>query len=270
MGPLVDHSVHLWTLRDRKVVRWQGYAGPEDPRSRRAVGSRAGGFFRDGVPAHCATGLRKNAAAEITAPATERDTERAMSRIQIAAALAVSAVAAVAVLTLTAGRDEPTPRHGDAAAAAEPEPEAVRRCKTAVYGELDPEWRKRAVVAGPLALLPYLERRPELFVPDAELKVIAVVRSGASVTLAVPEAERQRISLLYDSGGPRLNRLFRLSDGTSSVRFIACSRGRETQFNGGFFVRDAHCAAIEVWTEGRTNPIRRWLPVGVSDRACPP
>ena len=195
-----------------------------------------------------------------------------MSRIQIAAALAVSAVAAVAVLTLTAGRDEPTPRHGDAAAAAEPEPEpeAVRRCKTAVYGELDPEWRKRAVVAGPLALLPYLERRPELFVPDAELKVIAVVRSGASVTLAVPEAERQRISLLYDSGGPRLNRLFRLSDGTSSVRFIACSRGRETQFNGGFFVRDAHCAAIEVWTEGRTNPIRRWLPVGVSDRACPP
>ena len=173
-----------------------------------------------------------------------------MSRIQIAAALAVSAVAAVAVLTLTAGRDEPTPRHGDAAAAAEPEPEAVRRCKTAVYGELDPEWRKRAVVAGPLALLPYLERRPELFVPDAELKVIAVVRSGASVTLAVPEAERQRISLLYDSGGPRLNRLFRLSDGTSSVRFIACSRGRETQFNGGFFVRDAHCAAIEVWTRG--------------------
>jgi hypothetical protein len=206
-----------------------------------------------------------------------------MSRIQIALALVVSALVAVAALALAAGGDESTPRAGgDAAAAAEPEPETVRPCKTAVYGELDPGWRKQAVVAGPLALLPYLERRPELFVPDAELKVIAVVRAGARVTLAVPEAERQRISLLYDDSGPAPRRLFRLSDGTSSVRFSACSRsgaeypgpgeypGRETQFNGGFFVRDAHCAAIEVWTEGRTNPIRRWLPFGIGDRRCPP
>jgi hypothetical protein len=206
-----------------------------------------------------------------------------MSRIQLALTLAVSALAAAAALTLAAGGDESTPGDGVyAAAAAEPEPEAVRPCRTAVFGELDPGWRKRAVVAGPLALLPYLERRPELFVPDAELKVIAVVDAGARVTLAVPEAERQHISLLYDFGGPRLNRLFRLSDGTSSVRFSACSRsgaeypgpggypGRETVFNGGFFVRDAHCAAIEVWTEGRTSPIRRWLPFGVAHRACPP
>ena len=124
------------------------------------------------------------------------------------------------------------------------------------------------MVAGPLALLFYLERRPELFLPDADIKVIAVVRSGATVTLAVPEAERERISLLYDSGGPRINRLFRLSDGTSSVRFIDCASdteypGRQTQFNGGFFVRDAHCAAIEVWVEGRTDPIRRWLPFDI-------
>ena len=106
-----------------------------------------------------------------------------MSRIQIALALVVSALVAVAALALAAGGDESTPRAGgDAAAAAEPEPETVRPCKTAVYGELDPGWRKQAVVAGPLALLPYLERRPELFVPDAELKVIAVVRAGARVT----------------------------------------------------------------------------------------
>jgi hypothetical protein len=206
-----------------------------------------------------------------------------MSRIQIAAALVVSALIAVAALTLAAGGDESTPGDGgDAAVAAEPEPETVRPCKTAVFGELDPGWRKRAVVAGPLALLFYPERRPKHFRPDAEVKAIAVIGAGASVTLAVPEAERQRISLLYDFGGPRINRDFRLSDGTSSVRFSACSRsgaeypapggypGRETQFNGGFFVRDAHCAAIEVWAEGRTNPIRRWLPFGVSDRQCPP
>jgi hypothetical protein len=201
-----------------------------------------------------------------------------MSRIQIAPALVVSTLVALAALTLAAGGAGSTPRDGgDAAAAAEPEPETVRPCKTAVYGDLRRGWPKRAVVAGPLALLPYPERRPKHFVPDAALKVIAVVRAGARVTLAVPEAERQRISLLYDDSAPAPHRL---SDGTSSVRFRACSRsgkypgpggypGRETQFNGGFFVRDAHCAAIEVWTEGRTTPIRRWLPFGVHRPRCP-
>jgi hypothetical protein len=200
-----------------------------------------------------------------------------MSRIRIAPALVVSALVAVAALTLAAGGAASTPRGGgDAAAAAAPEPETVRPCKTAVYGELRRGWPKRAVVAGPLALLPYPERRPKHFVPDAALKVIAVVRAGARVTLAVPEAERQRISLLYDDSAPGLH----LSDGTSSVRFRACPRsgkhpgpggypGRETQFNGGFFVRDAHCAAIEVRTEGRTTPIRRWLPFGVHRWRCP-
>jgi hypothetical protein len=205
----------------------------------------------------------------------------AMSRIQIAAvALVVFALVAVSLI-LAAGGDESTPGDGgDAALAAEPEPETVRPCKTAVFGELRPGWRKRAVVAGPLALLFYPERRPKHFRPDVAVKAIAVVDAGASVTLAVPEAERQRISLLYGTG-PGPHRDFRLSDGTSSVRFSACSRSgaelpgpggypsRETQFNGGFFVRDAHCAAIEVWIEGRTSPIRRWVPFGVADRQCP-
>jgi hypothetical protein len=131
------------------------------------------------------------------------------------------------------------------------------------------------VVAGPLALLPW-ERNfggPGLFRPDAVIKVLALVDAGPRVTLAVPEAERQRLSLLYDFGaGP--SRDLRFSDGTSSARFRACSRsggypGRETQFNGGFFVRGAHCAAIEVWTEGRTKPRHRWLPFGVGEHGCP-
>jgi hypothetical protein len=195
-----------------------------------------------------------------------------MSRIHIAPALVVSTLVALAALALAAGGAGSTPRDGgDAAAAAAPEPETVRPCKTAV-GENLRGWSKPTVVAGPLALLAF-DRRPKHFVPDAALKVMAVVRAGARVTLAVPEAERQRISLLYDFWpGP---------DGTSSVRFRACSQSRkypspagypggETSFNGGFFVRDAHCSAIEVWTEGRTTPIRRWLPFGVAKRQCPP
>ncbi|MCD6014056.1 MAG: hypothetical protein K0R88_140 [Solirubrobacterales bacterium] len=205
-----------------------------------------------------------------------------MSPIQIPVALVVSGLLAVASLSLAADRGESTPR-GDRDAATEPEPETVRRCKTAIFGDLIPGWRKRAVVAGPVALVPG-ERNfgpPGLFGPDAVIKVLAVVDARARVTLAVPEAERQRLSLLYDFG-PGPSRDIRFSDGTSSVRFRACSRsgaeypgpggypGRETQFNGLFFVRGAHCAAIEVWTEGRTNPRRRWLPFGVSERRCPP
>ena len=196
--------------------------------------------------------------------------------MKIAVAIVVSALVAVAALALVAGGDEATPGDGgDAAAAVEPEPETVRPCRKTVYGELPPGWHKRAVVAGPLALLLTPDRSPKHFVPDAALKVLAVVDAGASVTLAVPEAERQRISLLYDVGGPRIDRDLGLSDGTSSVRFSACSSGseypgRQTQFNGGFFVRDAHCAAIDAWLEGRADPIRRWLPFGVGDRHCPP
>lgn len=203
-----------------------------------------------------------------------------MPRFRIAVALTVSALLTVAVLALAAfalatDRDQSTPP-GDRNPRAEPEPETVRPCKTAVLGDLIPGWRKRAVVAGPLALLPWEPNfgGPGLFRPDAAIKVLAVIDAGARVTLAVPEAERRRLSFLYDFG-PGPSRDLRFSDGTSSVRFRACSRsgrypGRETQFNGGFFVRGAHCAAIEVWTEGRTNPRRRWLPFGVGERRCPP
>ena len=206
-----------------------------------------------------------------------------MSCIHIAPVALVASALAASALTLAPDRGESTPR-GDSDVAAEPEPETVRPCRTAVFGEPRPGWRKRAVVAGPLALTPlkpYFKRGPKFFQPDAELKVLALVDAGASVTLAVPEAERRRLSLLYDFGpGPR--RDLRFSDGTSSVRFSACSRsgaeypgpggypGRETQFNGGLFVRGAHCVAIEVWTEGRTDPRHRWLPFGVGDRQCPP
>jgi ketosteroid isomerase-like protein len=49
------------------------------PRSSRAAGVGAR-LFRGSLPAHCATGLRKKRRDQITAPPTERDTERAMSQ----------------------------------------------------------------------------------------------------------------------------------------------------------------------------------------------
>jgi hypothetical protein len=125
----------------------------------------------------------------------------------------------------------------------------------------------------------YLDRPAPAFEPSNVLKVLAVVQAGEEVTLVVPQAERRRMSLLYDfnSAGPR--RPLRLSDGVSSVKFSACPKGivagtrvngvSESQFNGGFFVRGAHCAPIEVWVDGRKEPLRRWLPFGTGSRPCP-
>ena len=112
------------------------------------------------------------------------------------------------------------------------------------------------------------------------MKVLALVKTGETVTLVVPEGERQRLSLLYDHGpGPK--RSLRLSDGTFSVRFRACEQGEEwapgqpypdpneTQFNGGFFVRGAHCAWLEVWVDGQESPLPLALGLGTGDRPCP-
>ena len=181
----------------------------------------------------------------------------------------VSTLVAVAAITLAADGDESAPRGGGGRPQPSPSPRrfvAARQRSTANSAWVAEAGRGR----GPTRSAAYRERRPERFLPDSELKALAVVDAGARVTLAVPEAERERISLLYDA---RLRR-------TSSVRFRACSRsgeypgpggyGSRDQFNGGFFVRDAHCAAIEVWTEGSTSPIRFRLPFGVEVRSCEP
>jgi hypothetical protein len=148
-----------------------------------------------------------------------------------------------------------------------PPAETVRDCPSAIYGEeINPRTLGDAVVAGPLTLAieaGWADRPARAFEPEWVLKVLAIVRAGESMTLVVPEAEQDRLSLLYDVSerGPR--RPLRLSDGSWSVRFSACTSSEEwipgkpypdpqkTQFNGGFFVRGAHCASLDVWADGQ-------------------
>jgi hypothetical protein len=197
------------------------------------------------------------------------------------ALLASGLVGAVIVSLSACGDDSAQPAVGEHLKA--PAAETTRGCRTAVYGDIDPRARSEATVAGPLELLAGADANQpaRFFEVGGDAKVLAVVRAGAAVTLSVPEFERGRLSLLYDddmSGrGPR--RPLRLSDGVSAVRFSACAKGMmagarvkgasESQFNGGFFVRGAHCAQIDVWVEGREVPLRRWIPFGTHGRPCP-
>ncbi len=201
----------------------------------------------------------------------------------VAGRLTLGLVALAAGVALAAcEQDAAKPSAADSRPAGPPTPpraETVRRCRTAVFGE-DPQ-QKGAVTAGPLTLVAGDERRRALE-PSGDLKVLALVKTGETVTVVVPEGERQRLSLLYDSGGGwGPNRPLRLSDGTSSVRFSACAQGEEwapgqpypdpneTQFNGGFFVRGAHCASLEVWVDGQASPLQLALGLGTGDRPCP-
>jgi hypothetical protein len=103
--------------------------------------------------------------------------------------------------------------------------------------------------------------RENRYEPD---KVLALVRSGAVVTLEVPDDQRD-LSLLYDPerwGG----RSFRVADGDRAVTFHSC-RGSDypTQFNGGFVVAGPRCAKLNVVASGR-EPTTLILSFGV--RRC--
>jgi hypothetical protein len=98
------------------------------------------------------------------------------------------------------------------------------------------------------------------------VKVLPVVRARARVTIAVAAGAKRFALLDYDdTGGP-----------TPAVTFVACpadepsrvrtgSVGPATSFPGEFVLRRPACVPIEVWTAGRTVPLRARLRLG---RAC--
>lgn len=100
------------------------------------------------------------------------------------------------------------------------------------------------------------------FVP---IKAGVVVEAGSTVTVALPRSERDRVRF----GAPRRGPDY----GPRAVTFKACPHdqaawnyngpvGRWTGFVAGFLVRGPHCAPIEVWVEGREQPLRQLISFG--------
>jgi hypothetical protein len=148
----------------------------------------------------------------------------------------------------------------------------IRGCEAAVFGTLAPNWRKYAVVAGrlpgwapPATRLSPRGASARATVATCFRRRLRLSEAGALVKLEVPEGERHRLSLAYGGAGPPDN-LYALSEGKSSWALRACD-DTETQFNGGFIVAGAQCAEVDVFVEGRNQPIRAFIPFG---RRCPP
>jgi hypothetical protein len=156
----------------------------------------------------------------------------------------------------------------------------VRTCESSVYGELEPGWRRDSVVAGPLA---FVSLRQAATWPADQLrkrsggypgqKVLAVVETGATVTVTVPAAERRHLALLYDpSAWAPGDNLYQVADGDPVVTFEGCRAGESpygadtTQFNGGFVVVGARCATLEVSTPTSSRPRR--VPISFGAGRC--
>ena len=127
--------------------------------------------------------------------------------------------------------------------------------------------RSRGDVAmGPIVLVG--ARATEGHHPDAfgghGYKVPTTLPDGVTATLAVPEALRSRVGLVFSAATQRRV----LADGPSAadraVRFAACPAGGEggrTGWAGGVVVDPPRCATLVV-TVGRRAPLRRRVPLG--------
>jgi hypothetical protein len=197
---------------------------------------------------------------------------RRRRRWQSALAAAALAVALAACTSETpAGRAAASITAAAVPTTAAPGPPGtfVRTCESSVYGDLGAGWRARSVVVGPLAVVALRDAATQ---PASDfrrrhgryqgLKALAVVETGATVTLTVPATERRHLSLLYDPATWDEVNGYRIADGDTAVTFRSCPPAQTppgaggTQFNGGFLVDGPRCAALEVSTPRWRAPRR--------------
>jgi hypothetical protein len=144
----------------------------------------------------------------------------------------------------------------------------IRGCDTAVFGTLGSDWRRHAVVVGPLAWLGtegYASEPARHFRDRGGgrylfQKALIVLEPRALVTVVVPVGERGRLALAYGGSSPADN-LFELSEGEPRWSFRACADA-ETQFNGGFVVAGAQCAVLDISVQGRAEPMQASIGFG--------
>lgn len=152
-------------------------------------------------------------------------------------------------------------------------PPVVRDCSTSVAGDLPPNWQRYTIGVGPLTLYywnastltepkAFAARSPGRYAP---IKILALVRGPATVTLSVPLDARRKVALVYGPPSEWHNTM-RISDGHAATTFVGCpgSNSDETQFNGGFIVGGPQCATFDVQVDGQRDNLKVAVPFGAS------
>jgi hypothetical protein len=150
-------------------------------------------------------------------------------------------------------------------------PPVVRECSTSVAGNLPPDWQRYSIAAGPLTLYywnastltdprAFAARAPGRYAP---IKILALVRGPATVTLSVPLDVRRKVALVY--GPPsEWHDTMRISDGHAATTFVGCPDSDETQFNGGFIVAGSQCATFDVQVDAQREDLKLAVPFAAS------
>ncbi len=193
---------------------------------------------------------------------------------------ALGVLALVAFVVLGVGCTSTPAAPARSSAPAEPGPTQteqtrpyVRGCGSSVFGNLGPHWRRGQITIGPvtfIGLRSIESAKPRRFTPKAGRsqgqKILAVVRSGVSVTVRVTPSEHA--ALLYD---PRTFSAHEVSQGDSAVTFRSCKPGESpfgaqaarqpTQFNGAFIVDGPICVQLDARVSGGAD-VSRSIPFG--------
>lgn len=147
----------------------------------------------------------------------------------------------------------------------------LRTCETAAHGS-NPAFR-RLTTASPAAAIVFVnslasgQSDPRFYEPPGNgrfrrIKVFVGVAPGSTVTVVVPEPERGRVALLYDTPTDPSTELFEMTDGEIQVTFEACD-DPDTGFPGFFLVAGPRCVELEVHLGSEVGRIL--LPFGVED-----
>jgi hypothetical protein len=138
----------------------------------------------------------------------------------------------------------------------------VRDCSMVGSGGLAADYRRRALVLGPLALGNLRTYKPDQPLPGTvgprrgAYEVIAIVKAGSAPVLTLPRTEWGTVGLLYDPAQFRDDGAYLLKNTTHAVRFRACTsvrfNGGVSQFDGGLVVTRPQCVRVLVTTpDGR-------------------
>jgi hypothetical protein len=132
-------------------------------------------------------------------------------------------------------------------------------CSAAITSPVDPRWRSRSVVRGPLGVYgdPVDIRQADRWGPSAFWTKIPVLLAGQRpVTLRVASRDRDRVGLTYGPGpsspASSRNGARGLAEAPRAVRFVPCRGQAETAWPGGLALADRQPRVrFEVRVEGQ-------------------
>jgi hypothetical protein len=137
----------------------------------------------------------------------------------------------------------------------------VASCHNVFAGHADAQWRSESSVAGPVGVSRWpLRQMSSMANGDLVAKAPLLVEGHSAVTVKVPAALRERISLYYGRGPGGKTISFAGSRGFGSIEFRPCEDRPRTIWPGGIRVRGKGSVHLVVEAEGEATTLRLGRP----------